>query len=285
MKEQHLTPFEGSDIRKVWHTEQWYFSIYDVLQILTNTTNPKRYWSDLKKRDLELDKQGGTQISYPLKMQTAGGKQSVICANTEGVFRIVMSVPSAKAEPLRLWLAQIGKERMEETENPELSFERVTEIYKAKGRSDEWIKERFQSIETRKRLTDEWKNRGVKVGQEYSILTATIAKGTFGLTPSEHSKVKGLENQNLRDHMTPLELILTSLSEEVTRTITVDNDAQGFHESHDAAVRGGQIGRKALLNVEEGTGKKVVSTTNYLNPPTDDDKGALPQREADKPTE
>ncbi len=285
MEEQHLIPFEGSDIRKVWHAEQWYFSIYDVLQILTNTTNPKRYWSDLKKRDLELDKQGGTQISYPLKMQTAGGKQHVICANTEGVFRIVMSVPSAKAEPLRLWLAQVGKERMEETENPELSFERMTEIYKAKGRSDEWIKERFQSIETRKRLTDEWKNRGVKVGQEYSILTATIAKGTFGLTPSEHSKVKGLENQNLRDHMTPLELILTSLSEEVTRTITVDNDAQGFYENHDAAVRGGQIGRKALLNVEEGTGKKVVSTTNYLNSPTEDDKAALPQKAADKPTE
>ena len=285
MEEQHLTPFEGSDIRKIWHDEQWYFSIYDVLQILANTTNPKRYWSDLKKRDTELDKQGGTQISYPLKMQTAGGKQSVICANTEGVFRIVMSVPSAKAEPLRLWLAQVGKERMEETENPELSFERMTEIYKAKGRSEEWIKERFQSIETRKRLTDEWKNRGVKVGQEYSILTATIAKGTFGLTPSEHSKVKGLENQNLRDHMTPLELILTSLSEEVTRTITVDNDAQGFHENQDAAVRGGQIGRKALLNVEEGTGKKVVSTTNYLNPPTDADKEALPQKAADEPTE
>ena len=285
MEEQYLIPFEGSNIRKVWHDEQWYFSIYDVLQILTNTTNPKRYWSDLKKRDTELDKQGGTQISYPLKMQTAGGKQSVMSANTEGVFRIVMSVPSAKAEPLRLWLAQVGKERIEETENPELSFERMTEIYKAKGRSDEWIKERFQSIETRKRLTDEWKNRGVKAGQEYSVLTATIAKGTFGLTPSEHSKIKGLENQNLRDHMTPLELILTSLSEEVTRTITVDNDAQGFHENHDAAVRGGQIGRKALLNVEEGTGKKVVSTTNYLNPPTDDDKETLPQKAADEPRE
>ena len=147
-----------------------------------------------------------------------------------------MSITSPKVEPLKLWLAEVGAERIEETDNPELSYERMTEIYRAKGRSEEWIKERFQSIETRKRLTDEWKNRGVKEGQEYGILTATIAKGTFGLTPSEHGRLKGLEKQNLRDHMTPMELIFTSLSEEITRTVTIKDDSQGFNANHEAAV-------------------------------------------------
>ena len=223
MMDNTLTPFEGKEIRKVWHEEQWYFSIFDVIALLTDTTNPKRYWNDLKRRDPELDKQGGTQISYPLKMQTAGGKQSVICANTDGILRIVMSVSSPKAEPLKMWLAQVGGERIQETENPELGFERLTQIYKAKGYTDEWIERRLQSIETRKQLTSEWKNRGVKEGSEYSILTAIIAKGTFGLNPSEHKKVKGLEktNHELRDHMTPLELIFTALGEELTRSEAV----------------------------------------------------------------
>lgn len=192
MENSNLIPFEGKEIRKVIHNDDWYFSIFDIIQNLTDTTNPKRYWNDLKRRDPELDKQGGTQISYPLKMQTAGGKQNVLCANTEGVLRIVMSVPSPKAEPLKMWLAEQGARTLEETANPELMTQRQIELYKLKGRSDEWIKERMQSIETRTKLTDEWKNRGVQEGREYSILTAIIAKGTFGVTPTEHRDIKGL---------------------------------------------------------------------------------------------
>ncbi len=261
-----LIPFEGKEIRKVWHEEQWYFSIFDVIALLTDTTNPKRYWNDLKRRDPELDKQGGTQISYPLKMQTAGGKQNVICANTDGILRIVMSVSSPKAEPLKLWLAQVGSERIQETENPELGFERLTQIYKAKGYTDEWIERRLQSIETRKQLTSEWKNRGIKEGSEYSILTAIIAKGTFGLNPSEHKKVKGLEkpNHELRDHMTPLELIFTALGEELTRSEAVKDDAQGFDENRTAAFKGGGMAGKARKLIEEERGEKVVSGKNYL---------------------
>jgi DNA-damage-inducible protein D len=186
------------------------------------------------------------------------------CANTEGVFRIIQSVSSPNAEPFKLWLASLGKQAIDEAQDPELLTERQAELYRAKGYTEEWIGRRVQTIETRKELTDEWKNRGVKEGQEYSILTATIAKGTFGLNPSEHSKLKGLERQNLRDHMTPIELILTSLSEEVTRIVTVEDDAQGFNENLDAATKGGEAGRKARENVERITGKKVVSSENFL---------------------
>ena len=176
-----------------------------------------------------------------------------------------MSVPSPKAEPLKLWLAQVGRERIEETENPELGMERIRELYRAKGYADEWIERRMQSIETRKQLTEEWKNRGVKEGQEYAILTAEIAKATFGLTPSEHGKLKGLEKQNLRDHMTPLELIFTALGEEVTRSIAVAEDAKGFEENRDAALQGGKLAGDARERVERDQRVKVVSSQNYLN--------------------
>ena len=196
--------FEEKHIRKMWHNDEWYFSVVDVIEVLTDSPKPSNYWDTMKRRDPQI-----SAICGKLKMKGIDGKSyATAAANTEGLLRIIMSVPSPKAEPFKLWLAQVGKERMEETENPELSFERMTEMYRAKGHTDKWIKERMQSITTRKELTDEWKNRGVKEGQEYGILTATIAKGTFGLTPSEHSQLKGLERQNLRDHMTPFELIL-----------------------------------------------------------------------------
>ena len=262
---ENLIPFdENKPIRKIWHEEQWFFSIFDVIETLTNTTNPKRYWNDLKKRDSELDREGGTQISYPLKMQTKGGKQSVICANTEGVFRIIMSVPSPKAGPLKLWLAQVGKERIEETENPELGFERTRAVYKAKGYPDDWIGYREKSIGVRKELTAEWQKRGIKEGIEYSILTAEISKATFGVTPKEHGQIKGLEKQNLRDHMTNFELIFSSLGEEAARSITVDKDAQGFEENQIAALKGGTMAGNARKNFEKELGKSVVSTDNFL---------------------
>ena len=260
MENRNLMPFEGKEIRKTWHNDEWYFSIVDIIEILTESNKPKTYWSMLKKREPQV-----VTICELLKMKATDGKfYKTDAANTEGVFRVVMSVPSPKAEPLKLWLAEQGKRTIDEAENPELLTERQAELYRAKGYSNEWIQRRIQTIETRQELTDEWKKRGIQEQKDYSILTATIAKGTFGVTPSEHSKIKGLERQNLRDHMTPIELILTALSEEVTRTITVTNDAQGFNENHEAAVKGGIAGGKARRNVEEVTGIKVVSGSNFL---------------------
>ena len=274
MENSNLIPFEGKEIRKEWHNDEWYFSVVDVIAALTDSPNPSRYWADLKRRS---EKESGAKVfafCEPLKMQTAGGKQNVICANTEGVLRIVMSVPSPKAEPLKMWLAQVGNERIQETENPELSFERMTEIYRAKGYTDEWIKERIQSIETRKRLTEEWKNRDVKEGKEYSILTAIIAKGTFGVTPTEHKDLKGLTkpSQNLRDHMTPLELIFTSLGEELTRVETIKADAKGFDENKNTAAKGGYLAGEARKTIERKGGEKVVSSDNYLKSAKEMDK-------------
>ena len=265
MENQHLIPFEGKNIRKTWHNEEWYFVILDVLEMLTETKNPKQYWKDLKKRDPQLEK-GGVKISTPLLIDTAGGKQKLNCANTEGVLRIVMSVPSPKAEPLKLWLAEQGKRAIDEAENPELGFERLKEIYKAQGRTDEWINARMKSIDIRKELTDEWRKRGIKEGMEYSYLTATIARGTFGLNPSEHRQIKGLEkpNQELRDHMTNLELLFTSLGEELTRVEAISKDAQGFNENHEAAQKGGYNAGEARKRVEELQGLKVVSSDNFL---------------------
>ena len=264
MENSNPIPFEGKEIRKIWHNEQWYFSVVDVVQILTDSNNPNRYWSDLKRK-LQKESQS-YDFFVRLNMPRVGGKNYPSdCATTEGVLRIVMSIPSLKAEPLKLWLAEQGKRTIQETENPELLTQRQIELYKAKGYTDEWITRRMKTIEVRKELTEEWQKRGVTENKDYSILTATIAKETFGLTPSEHGKLKGLERQNLRDHMTPLELILTALGEEVTRTIAIKQDALGFNENHEAATKGGRIAGEARERVDVGTGEKVVSSENYLH--------------------
>ena len=258
-----LIPFEGKEIRKIWHNEEWFFSVVDIIHVLTDSVSAKHYWATLKKREVQL-----VTNCQQLKIKAADGKNyKTDCAHTEGVFRIIMSVPSPKAETLKIWLASLGKQAINETENPELGFERMAEIYKAKGHTDEWIKNRLQSIETRKLLTDEWKNRSVKENQEYGILTATIAKGTFGLVPSEHKKLKNLDKptQELRDHMTPLELILVAFGEEVTRQIAITDDAQGFSENHDAASKGGALAGQARQNVENQLKKTVVSSENFLD--------------------
>ena len=264
MENQNLIPFEGKEIRKVWHDEQWYFSVVDVIEILTESTAPRQYWNILKKREPQL-----STICLQLKLISKDGKgYKTDCANTQDILRIVMSVPSPKAEPLKQWLAQVGMERIQETEQPELGIKRNLEYYKAKGYTDEWIKNRLETITTRNQLTDEWKNRDVKEGKEYSILTAIIAKGTFGLNPSEHKNLKGLTkpSQDLRDNMTPLELIFTQLGEETTRQLAIKEDAQGFNENKDKAVRGGKATGKALDLYEEQTGLKVVSAENFLPP-------------------
>jgi DNA-damage-inducible protein D len=258
--ENQLTPFEGINIRKIWQDEQWYFSVVDIIGVLTDSQDPSNYWTTIKLRDKQLP-----TICRRFKMTANDGKQRLTdCATAEGVFRIIMSVPSPKAEPLKLWLAEQGKRTIDEAENPELLTERQAELYRAKGYTEEWIGKRVQTIETRKELTDEWKGRGVKENQEYSILTATIAKGTFGLSPSEHSKLKGLDRQNLRDHMTPMELILTAFSEEATRLLAIDDDAQGFNENHDAATKGGKMAGEARERLESQLKKPVVSSDNFL---------------------
>ena len=262
-KENAVLPFEGKEIRKVWHNDEWHFSIIDAIELLSDSPRPTAYWNKVQKT-ITVENQ-----LYPfwikLKLVGQDGKSRPSdCANTEGLLRIIMSVPSPKAEPLKLWLAQVGAERIQETENPEILTERQAEIYRAKGYTDEWINRRIQTIETRKALTEEWKNRGVKDGQEYSILTAEIAKATFGITPSEHSKIKGLERQNLRDHMTPLELIFTALSEEVTRQIVIRDEANGFNENHEAAVKGGTFAGNSRRNLEKSENIKVVSPDNFL---------------------
>lgn len=263
--EGNLLSFEEKEIRKVWHDEQWFFSVVDIIGVLTDSVVPRNYWATLKKREPQL-----LTVCQQLKMiSTDGRKRLTDCANTEGVLRIVMSVPSHKAEPLKLWLAQVGRERLQETENPELAFERAKEIYRAKGYPEDWIGYREKSMIARKLLTEEWKQRGIKENIEYSILTAEIAKGTFGLTPSEHAKLKGLEKQNLRDNMTLLELIFTALGEEVTRQVAIKEDAQGFAQNQDAAILGGSFAGNARVRLETERGIKVVSSDNFLNLETD----------------
>jgi DNA-damage-inducible protein D len=267
MEEQNkLSFFEGVTIRKVWYNEEWYFVINDIIEVLADTDNPRQYWSKVKKK---INTENQLQpIWLQLKVIAPDGKNRLTdCANTEGVLRIIMSVSSPKAEPLKLWLAEQGKRAIDEAENPEIGFERLKEIYRAKGRSEEWIASRLKSIGIRKELTDEWQKRGVKEGQEYGILTATIAKNTFGFTPSEHAKLKNLEKENLRDHMTNLELVFTMLGEELTRVQAVKDDTQGFNENHEAATKGGEVAGEALRNAENRMGIKVVSTDNFLTNP------------------
>ena len=253
--------FQEKQVRRVWHEEKWYFSVVDVIEILTDSPNPRVYWGVLKKREIQLF----TNCKQLKLTSTDGKKYATDCANTEGLLRIIMSIPSPKAEPFKLWLAQVGEERIQEIENPELGIERIRELYKAKGYTDEWIASRLKSIDIRKELTKEWQQRGVKDGQEYAILTAEIAKATFGLTPSEHKGLKQLDSQNLRDHMTNLELIFSMLGEEATRSVTIKDNAQGFSENQDAAQRGGKMAGNARRSFEETENVKVVSAENFLN--------------------
>jgi hypothetical protein len=270
----HIAVFQEATIRRVWHNEEWWFAIVDVVGVLTDSVQPEGYVKDLRRRDPELAK-GWGQIATPLRVQTAGGAQRVNCANTEGLFRIIQSIPSPKAEPFKRWLAQVGYARVKEIENPELASARARELYQAKGYPQAWIEKRLRSISVRGELTDEWKARGVAEGKEYSILTAEIARATFGVTPGEHSQLKGLDEvktgNNLRDHMTDLELIFTMLGEASTTEIARRSDAQGFVENRQSAKQGGTIAGNARKALEAKTGKKVVSKTNYLTAPATPD--------------
>jgi len=264
--ETSIAVFRGKEIRKTIHNNEWWFSIADVVEVLTETTNSSDYIKKMRKRDAELAK-GWGQIVTPLSVQTEGGPQRMNCANTEGIFRIVQSIPSPKAEPFKRWLAKVGYERVQEIEDPELATKRTRTLYKAKGYSDDWIEKRMRGIAIREELTDEWKEREVRREKEYAILTAEIAKAAFGVTPGEHKKLKGLIRENLRDHMTDLELIFSMLGEAATTEITRADDARGFKESKRAARKGGDVAGKARKDLEKKTRKKVVSPENYLDIP------------------
>lgn len=260
--------FESKKIRSVWNEEiqKWYFSIIDVIEVLTESKRPRKYWNDLKKKLLN---EGFDQLSEKigqLKLESEDGKKYLTdVADAETLMRLIQSIPSPKAEPFKRWLAKVGYERLEEIENPELAQQRMREIYKAKGYSDEWIEKRVRGIAVRDELTNEWKMRGVKEGKEYAILTAEISKATFGLTPSEYKSYKGLTKpqENLRDHMTDLELIFTMLGEAATTEIARNKDAQGFFENKVAAKEGGNVAGRARKDLEKKSGRKVVTNQNY----------------------
>lgn len=259
-----LAVFQGKHIRKVFHEGEWWFSIIDVIEILTGSSIPKRYWSDLKRK---LGKEGYSELYeniVQLKFAAADGKlYATDCASTETMFRIIQSVSSPKVEPLKRWLARVGKERIDEIEDPELSMERMKELYEKKGYPKEWIDKRTRGIAVRQDLTDEWKNRGVRDNREFAILTNEIMHGAFDLKVEEYKQVKGLERENLRDHMTDIELILTMLAEATTTKITRDRASKGFVPLKKDAHDGGAVAGRTRKDIEAQTGTPVVSSKNY----------------------
>lgn len=268
----NLILFENKQVRRVWSEEKqrWFFSIIDVCEILSGTDNPRRYWSDLKRK---LKNEGVNElyeIIVQLKIEAEDGKmRETDCADAQGLFRIIQSIPSPKAEPFKRWLAKVGYERLEEIENPELAAKRMREIYKQKGYSGEWIEKRMRGIAVRDELTEEWKKRGVKEQKEYAILTAEISKATFGMTPAEYKTFKELDkpNENLRDHMTDLELIFTMLGEASTSEIARKKDTQGFIDNKKAALEGGTVAGNARRELEEKSGTKISTKENYKEIP------------------
>lgn len=270
-KETAIKIFEQKKVRSVWNEEKqcWYFSIVDVVDVLTESPNARKYWSVLKTR-LKKENAELTTICSQLKMQSPDGKfYKTDCADTQGILRIIQSIPSPKAEPFKRWLAKVGYERLEEIENPELAAARMREIYRQKGYSESWIEKRMRGIAVRDELTEEWKQRGVKEQKEYAILTAEISKATFGMTPSEYKDFKSLTDpkDNLRDHMTDLELIFTMLGEASTTEIARNKDAEGFEENEKAAKEGGKIAGDARIALEKKTKVKVSTKENYKEIP------------------
>jgi len=263
-----LAVFKGKRIRRTIHGDEWWFSVADIVEALTDSPNVSDYIKKIRKRDEELSK-GWGQIVTPLSIETAGGKQKINCANTEGVFRIIQSIPSPKAEPFKRWLARVGYERVKEIEDPELATKRTRALYKAKGYSEAWIEKRMRSIAIREDLTDEWQKRGIEEQKDYAILTAEISKATFDMTPSEYKKFKRLKRENLRDHMNDLELIFSMLGEASTTEIARNKNAQGLWENKESARQGGSVAGKARKDLEKKSGKKVASKKNYLKAPQD----------------
>ena len=261
-----IAVFRGKEVRKTIHQDEWWFVVEDVVAVLADSSDPKQYINRMRQRDPEIAK-GWVQFVHTLPIVTPGGSQQMNCANTEGIFRIIQSVPSPKAEPFKRWLAKVGYERIQEIEDPEIATKRTRALYKAKGYPDDWIEKRMRGIAIREELTDEWQQRGVKEDTEYSILTAEISKATFGMTPTEYKAFKGLNRQNLRDHMNDLELIFSMLGEAATTEIARHKDSQGFDENREAARKGGTIAGGARKKLEKESGKRVSTKQNYLKGP------------------
>ena len=265
-----LVVFQGKQFRRLWYNDEWYYSVIDIIAFLTEQEDfqtARKYWNKLSQR---LREEGSEVVTncHRLKLLAADGKfYETDCANTKTLFRIIQSVPSKKAEPLKLWLAQVGYDRVQEIENPELAQKRMKELYKAKGYSDDWVEKRVRGIVIRDELTDEWKKRGVEEERDFAILTAEISKATFGMTPSEYKQFKGLKKENLRDHMNDLELIFTMLGERVSTEITRKEDAQGYPQVEDAAKRGGRVAGNARKETEKELGRPITSREKYLAEP------------------
>ena len=260
--------FQDKKIRSVWDEteQQWYFSVVDVVAALTDSVNPTDYLKKMRKRDESLAAYLGTNCPQVEMMTESGKRRKVLAANIKGLFRIIQSIPSSKAEPFKLWLAQVGYDRIQEIENPELAQERMKELYEQKGYPKDWIDKRLRGIAIRQNLTDEWKERGITEKSDYAILTAEISNATFGLTPSEYKKYKGLmkKNQNLRDHMSDLELIFTMLGERVTTEISQKEKPDTFIENKQVAQRGGNVAGVAREQAEKELGRSIVSNQNFL---------------------
>jgi len=265
--ETRVALFQKREIRHTMHNNEWWFVITDIIAVLTDSTDPSGYWKKMRRRDPDLGKalQGGGQFVPPLAFEfaTAGGPQKIQCWNTEGIFRLIQSIPSPKAEPFKRWLARVGKERIDEIENPELAMARMQEIYEKKGYPKEWIDKRLRGIAVRQDLTDEWQNRGARSRLEYAILTNEIMQGAFGLKVDEYKQVKDLERENLRDHMTDLELILTMLAEATTTKMHRDRDSQGLTPLKKDAHDGGAVAGRTRKDIETQTGKPVISSENF----------------------
>ena len=287
MADSKIVVFQDKQIRRAWMNEQWYFSIADVVEFLTDSVDVKQYIKRMRQRDPLLNRNWGT-ICTPVAMIAADGRRrSVQAADVKGLFRIIQSIPSPKAEPFKQWLAQVGYERVQEIENPELAQERMKAVYEAKGYPKDWIDKRLRGIAIRQNLTDEWKERGIREERDFAILTAEIARATFGVTPSEHRAIKGLtkKGQNLRDHMTDLELIFTMLGERVTTEISQQEKPVTFAESKRVARRGGNVAGVARKETERELGHSVVSGQNFLDKNPDgliEDTIGLPPLGSDK---
>lgn len=260
--------YEGSQIRSVWDNEreEWYFSIVDVVGSLTESNNPRDYWYRVKKRMSEEEKSELSTICRQLKLKAPDGKMRLTdVADMQGIFRIIQSVPSPKAEPFKMWLAEVGKERIDEIIDPELTIDRALEGYARKGYSREWINQRLQAIQVRKELTDTWQDHGVKAGNEYAILTNEISKAWSGMTTREYKDFKGLKKENLRDNMSTTELILNMLAETATKDIAEATNPQGLEENKQVAQDGGSIAGDARKSIEARTGKPIITSKNAID--------------------
>ena len=264
-----LVIFQSKNIRRVWHEDEWYYSVVDIVEALTDSSNPRDYWYRVKQRISEAERAELSTICRQLKLPAPDGKMRVTdCANTEGIFRIIQSIPSPKAEPFKRWLAKVGYERIEEIENPELAQARMKEIYEKKGYPKDWIDKRLRGIAIRQNLTDEWHERGIEEQRDFAILTAEISKATFGMTPSDYKKHKNLPEKskaNLRDHMDDLELIFTMLGERMTTEISKEEEPDTFNKNKAVAKRGGKVAGNARKEAEQELGRTVVSKNNYLD--------------------